>query len=110
MSQPCATICIQVPILDIQAPIHIRRTALADYRGVAWYWRPFDLPASAAPASWGECTVRMEFEAVFHTATVWVNGHPAGEHARKGYTAFTLDITNLLQSGQTNAIAVRVDN
>ncbi len=85
-------------------------TALADYRGVAWYWRPFDLPASVAPASWGECTVRMEFEAVFHTATVWVNGHPAGEHARKGYTAFILDITNLLQSGQTNTIAVRVDN
>jgi len=83
---------------------------LADYRGVAWYWRTFDLQARDAPASWRECAVRVEFEAVFHTATVWVNGHPAGEHARKGYTAFTLDITNLLQWGRTNTIAVRVDN
>jgi beta-glucuronidase len=52
----------------------------------------------------------VEFEAVFHSATVWVNGELAGEHARKGYTAFTLDITHLLHWGQTNSIAVRVDN
>ncbi len=79
--------------------------SLASYRGVAWYWRPFDVPAS-----WQECAVRVEFEAVFHTATIWVNGKPAGEHARKGYTAFILDITHLLYWGQTNTIAVRVDN
>jgi beta-galactosidase/beta-glucuronidase len=79
--------------------------SLANYRGAAWYWRPFDVPAR-----WQECAVRVEFEAVFHTATVWVNGQPAGEHARKGYTAFTLDITRLLHWGRTNRIAVRVDN
>jgi beta-galactosidase len=78
---------------------------LIDYRGVAWYWRRFD-----APATWQQSAVRVEFEAVFHTATVWVNGSPAGEHARKGYTAFTLDIGHLMRWGQTNAIAVRVDN
>jgi beta-galactosidase len=78
---------------------------LTGYRGVAWYWRHFD-----APATWQPCAVRVEFEAVFHTATVWVNGSPAGEHARKGYTAFTLDIAHLIRWDQTNAIAVRVDN
>jgi len=83
---------------------------LADYRGVAWYSRPFDLPARDAPASWQDCAVRVEFEAVFHSATVWVNGQFAGEHARKGYTAFAFDITNLLQWGRTNTIAVRVDS
>lgn len=57
---------------------------LADYRGVVWYWRPIDLPVSDAPASWRECAVRVEFEAVFHTATVWVNGQLAGELPRKG--------------------------
>ena len=85
-------------------------TALADYRGVAWYWRTLDLPASDLPASRRESAVRVEFEAVFHSATVWVNGQLAGEHARKGYTAFTLDITNLLQWDRTNTIAVRVDS
>ena len=54
--------------------------------------------------------MRVEFEAVFHTATVWVNGTLVGEHARKGYTAFALDITSALRSDQPNVIAVRVDN
>jgi beta-galactosidase len=78
---------------------------LVDYRGIAWYWRSFE-----APAAWHECAVRVEFEAVFHSATVWVNGELAGEHSRKGYTAFALDITHLLHWGRTNNIAVRVDN
>jgi beta-galactosidase len=78
---------------------------LTGYRGVAWYWRHFD-----APATWQQCAVRVEFEAVFHTARVWVNGSPAGEHARKGYTAFTLSIAHLIRWGQLNTIAVRVDN
>lgn len=78
--------------------------ALADYRGVAWYWRSFEVPAG-----WKACAVRVEFEAVFHTATVWVNGQLVGEHTRKGYTAFTLDITSALHKGSAS-IAVRVDN
>ena len=76
-----------------------------DYRGVAWYRRTFD-----APNEWQNSAVRIEFEAVFHTATIWVNGESAGEHVRKGYTAFVLDITHLLRWGQSNTIAVRVDN
>ena len=84
--------------------------SLTDYRGVAWYWRSFELPPTDTPASWQDCAVRVEFEAVFHTATVWVNGQLAGEHVREGYTAFTVGITNLVHWGRTNTIAVRVDN
>ena len=65
-----------------------------DYRGVAWYRRTFD-----AASEWRNSAVRIEFEAVFHTATIWVNGQLAGEHVRKGYTAFMLDITHLLRWG-----------
>ena len=79
--------------------------AFVDYRGVAWYRRTFD-----APSEWQNSAVRIEFEAVFHTATIWINGELAGEHVRKGYTAFVLDITHLLRWGQSNTIAVRVDN
>jgi beta-galactosidase/beta-glucuronidase len=85
-------------------------TPLTAYRGVAWYWRTFDLPRMTAVNGGQEHTVRVEFEAVFHSATVWVNGKLAGEHLRKGYTAFTLDITNLLRWDLGNTIAVRVDN
>ena len=80
-------------------------SAFINYRGVAWYWRTFD-----APSEWQNSAVRIEFEAVFHTATIWVNGELAGEHVRKGYTAFVLDITHLLRWGKSNTLAVRVDN
>jgi len=79
--------------------------AFHEYRGVAWYLRTFD-----APSAWRNSAVRIEFEAVFHTATIWINGELAGEHARKGYTAFVLDITHLLRWDNSNTIAVRVDN
>jgi beta-galactosidase len=76
-----------------------------DYRGVAWYRRTFE-----ASGEWRNSAVRIEFEAAFHTASIWINGELAGEHVRKGYTAFVLDITHLLRWGARNTIAVRVDN
>jgi beta-galactosidase len=79
--------------------------SLAAYRGVAWYRRGFD-----APERWAGSVVRVEFEAVYHTATVWVNGRRAGDHARRGYTAFTLDISRFLHPGSPNSLVVRVDN
>jgi len=77
----------------------------AGFYGVAWYERVFDVPKA-----WSGCAVRLDFEAVFHSATIWVNDRPAGEHLRKGYTAFTLDITPHLKWGSPNKIRVRVDN
>jgi beta-glucuronidase len=72
---------------------------------VGWYERVFDVPKE-----WSGSAVRVEFEAVFHSATVWVNGRPADEHLRKGYTAFTLDITPHLRWGERNTLRVRADN
>ena len=43
--------------------------AAEEYRGQAWYRRTFD-----APKDWEFSAVRIEFEAVFHSVTVWVNG------------------------------------
>jgi beta-glucuronidase len=71
---------------------------------VAWYRRSFDVPES-----WRNSAVRVEFEAVFHSARVWVNGKPSGEHLRKGYTAFTIDAAPHLEWGKPNTITVRVD-
>ena len=77
----------------------------ADYLGVGWYRRDFE-----APEEWQGQVVRIEFEAVFHTAEVFVNGKKAGEHAGKGYTAFAFDISGLLEFGRPNTVAVRADN
>jgi len=79
--------------------------ATASYNGPAWYKR--DL---AIPAAWKGSTVRIEFESVFHSAWVYVNGEKAGEHIGKGYTAFRLDISKLLRYGAANEIEVRADN
>jgi beta-glucuronidase len=79
--------------------------ATADFMGRAWYRREIDVPDS-----WRGRVARLEFEAVFHTAHVWVNGRPAGEHVEKGYTALAIDVTGLLEYGKRNSVAVRVSN
>jgi len=63
-----------------------------------------------APADWAGKTVRVEFEAVYHSATVWLNGKPIGQHLRRGYTAFTLDMAAALRPGASNTLVVKVDN
>lgn len=76
-----------------------------EYVGVAWYRTRFE-----APARWASQHVRIEFEAVNHTAQVFLNGKPVGEHLGKGYTAFTLDLSDHLAIGAQNTLMVRVDN
>ena len=75
------------------------------YFGTVWYRRAFEIRNE-----WASQTVRIEFEAVFHSARVWVNGRKAGEHLRKGYTAFAFDITSLLRFGGKNLIVVQANN
>jgi beta-glucuronidase len=77
----------------------------AGYLGVAWYRRTFELPES-----WSAKVIRLEFEAVFHSAVVWVNGKHIGRHLRKGYTSFAFDISPAVLPGQANTITVKVDN
>ncbi|MGA7858932.1 MAG: glycoside hydrolase family 2 TIM barrel-domain containing protein [Terracidiphilus sp.] len=76
-----------------------------DYVGVAWYRKEI-----VAPAEWRGRFVRVEFEAVFHTARVLLNGQPVGEHVGKGYTAFCCDLSPHLKYGEANELLVRVDN
>lgn len=77
----------------------------AGYHGVAWYVTGFD-----APAHWADKTVRIEFEAVNHSATVWLNGNLVGKHLRRSYTGFTFDISSGLRIDGPNLLAVKVDN
>ncbi|WP_109486303.1 glycoside hydrolase family 2 protein [Occallatibacter savannae] len=77
-----------------------------EYVGVAWYRLRLDAPNKWAAS---RC-VRIEFEAVNHTAHVFLNGKAVGEHVGRGYTAFTLDISDRLANGAENTLMVRVDN
>jgi len=76
----------------------------AEYFGVAWYRRTFEVLQA-----WSDRTIRIEFEAVFHSASVWVNGNRVGEHLRRGYTAFAFDIGRFLHPGPDNSLVVMVN-
>ncbi len=72
--------------------------------GLGWYRKTF-----AVPAAWRGRRISLEFDGVYHRATVFVNGREAGFHPY-GYTAFAYDITDLLEPGRENVVAVRVDH
>ena len=70
----------------------------------AGYWREFTLPAD-----WDGQRVKLCCNAVYSAATVWVNGRLAGGH-EGGFTPFELDVTELVQPGESNTIALAVKN
>lgn len=64
-----------------------------------WYRRTFEIPLA-----WKGKQIIINFDAVDHDATLFVNGEKAGSHAG-GYTSFQINITRFLQAG-TNTIIV----
>ncbi len=98
--------CDSGPWAKVRVP-HTWQTSeeSAGFQGTALYRTYFQ-----APAAWEGHVVRIEFEAVTHTAAVWVNEKLVGRHERKGYTAFEFEITDALRFGPMNAITVQVEN
>ena len=62
-----------------------------------------------APAEWAGKRVFIEFEGVYHNATVWINGEEACFHPY-GYTGFYIDMTDRLLLGKRNTVRVRAIN
>lgn len=75
-----------------------------DYDGIAWYRREFTV---AEELSQGH--IRLQFDAVFYQARVWLNGIELGSHVG-GYTPFTFDVTGILRFNVPNVLVVEVDN
>jgi beta-galactosidase len=70
---------------------------------IGWYRKTFSLPKSDAGKR-----IAVAFEGVFRNCIVWVNGFYLGtEHS--GYAGFSYDISDYLDYGGENVIAVRVD-
>lgn len=80
-------------------------TSLSRYWGKAWYEREVSIPSG-----WRGKSVRIQFDAVFHDAKIWVNGKYAGKHDGSGYTRFSLSLDSLIKPGEINRITVLVDN
>ncbi|MDN3588470.1 glycoside hydrolase family 2 TIM barrel-domain containing protein [Pedobacter aquatilis] len=69
-----------------------------------WYHRTFQIPKE-----WNGRNVLINFEAVDHDATVFINGKKAGQHSG-GYDAFSLDITSFLTPGKNEIIVAAYDS
>ena len=74
-----------------------------DKTSIAWYRREFQLPAEDRNRR-----IWLTFDGVFRDATVWVNGWLVRRH-EGGYSPFREDITDVVQFGESNVIAVRVN-
>ena len=73
------------------------------YRGPGWYRRALDI----TPATGKRYFLR--FDSAATVADVFFNGHILGEH-RGGFGAFAYEITDMLNNGGANHLAVRVSN
>ncbi|HDQ45466.1 MAG TPA: glycoside hydrolase family 2 protein, partial [bacterium] len=70
---------------------------------VGWYRKTFPIPESDLGRR-----IAVEFDGVHRNASFWLNGFFLGtEHS--GYSGFRFDITDYLNYGGDNVIAVRVD-
>ena len=74
------------------------------FHGVGWYRKRFE-----APASWRGRRVLIHFNGAFQVVDAWVNGRHVGRHVG-GFTSFVFDVTDALESGKTNLLAVKVDD
>ena len=74
------------------------------YENGVWYRRTF-----TADNAWNGEYVKLVFYSVNYIADVWINGTHVGYH-EGGYTSFAFDISSNLNYGESNTIAIRVDN
>ncbi|MCA1745844.1 MAG: beta galactosidase jelly roll domain-containing protein, partial [Bacteroidales bacterium] len=70
---------------------------------VGWYRKTFEVPAEDEGKR-----LFIEFDGVYRDAKVWVNGFYCGNEP-SGYSSFSFDISEYLNYGGKNVIAVRAD-
>jgi beta-galactosidase len=70
---------------------------------VGWYRKEFVIPESDLGRR-----ITITFEGIHRDSKVWINGHYMGNEP-SGYTTFTYDITECLNYGGRNVVAVRCD-
>ncbi len=70
---------------------------------IGWYRKTFDVTASDKGKR-----IRVEFDGVYRDAMVFLNGHYLSTNF-SGYAPFILDITDWVNAGQANVLALRVN-
>lgn len=72
-------------------------------KSIGWYRKKITIPESDLGRR-----IHIAFDGVFRNSIVWINGHYLGNQD-SGYLGFEYDITDYINYGGENTIAVRVD-
>ena len=97
--------CAELPFHSLGGHSHGYKAIGRDFpeNSVGWYRKSFFIPESDLGKR-----ISIEFDGVHRNSIVWVNGFYLGtEHS--GYTSFNYDISDYLNYGGDNVVAVRVD-
>ena len=80
------------------------RTGALPYIGVGWYRTIIDVSEFSS-----EKQALLTFDGAMSNAQVYVNGHKVG-HRPYGYSYFYFDVSDYIQKGKENIVAVRLEN
>ena len=97
--------CVELPFDSLGEHSHGYKAIGRNFpeNSVGWYRKNFFIPESDLGRR-----ISIEFDGVHRNSIVWINGFYLGtEHS--GYTSFSYDITDYLNYGSDNVVAVRVD-
>ncbi len=96
---------VELPFSDRGSSSHGYKAIGANFpqNSVGWYRKKFFIPASDLGKH-----ITVQFEGAFRDSQVWVNGFYLGRES-SGYTSFSYNLTDYLNYGGDNTIAVRVN-
>ena len=80
------------------------RTGKLPWAGIGWYRKTVGAPKSDAGKK-----IFIDFDGAMSDSKVWLNGEYVGEWPY-GYSSFRLELTKFWKPGETNTLAVRLDN
>jgi len=75
------------------------------YHGVVWYWHDFVASKNSHPSE----KILLRFESIDYMGEVWLNNTFMGRY-ESGDVSFTIDVTDVIKTGELNHLSVRVLN
>lgn len=93
---------VRLPHTGKETPLHYFDES--SYQMVSGYRRSFFVQEA-----WREKSIFLTLEGAAHDSEVYLNGKKIGEH-HCGYTAFTMELSDVLVYGQENILVVKVDS
>jgi len=78
---------------------------LEEFRGNGWYQYTF-----IVDESWSEQCVRIQFQGVYRTAQLWLNGKELQVDQASGYLPFEVELTEHINKGTENVLVVCANN